>query len=77
MHRMMSASVEHLVARADGRAGSLEIGIRDRRSFARAGLDRQIGTERDELLHRLGRGRDARLAGRGLTDDGDFHPLAT
>jgi hypothetical protein len=57
----------------DGSPCRLECGVGDGRALAGAFFDGDFEAQIDELLHRIGRGRDAGFAGPALLGDGDFH----
>src|SRR6185437_12724802 len=59
-------ALEDVRTRSRLRAGRLELGIGDRRTLAGAGLDRHLGTKRDELPGGLRNGGATRLARRFL-----------
>ena len=67
---------ERRLARADGRAGGLVIGIGDGSGEPGPGLDRDLGAQRDELLHRLRSRRDPALGLGRLLQDRKLHRLS-
>ena len=58
----MSGALQHFSRGADVGAGRFEIGVGDRGRSPGPRFDRDVGAERDELLHRLRRRGDARFA---------------
>ena len=64
---------ENRLAIADAGACCLEIGVADGCRLAGAVLDRDLGTESDEFLHRFGNRGAAGLARRRFPEDRDLH----
>ena len=64
---------EDFRAIADGRAGRLELGVAHGGTVPGAALDRDIGTERNQLFHGFGNRRTACLARRGFLQYRELH----
>ena len=64
---------EHRRAIAQGRAGRFIVGIGNRRAFAGAAFDRDLGAQREIFADGFGNSRDARF-GAAFLEDRDLHP---
>jgi hypothetical protein len=69
--------LDHRSPRVEGCACRFKVRITDRRQRARPFFNCNGRAQRNEFLHRFGRGRDATFAVGGFLQDGNFHQVMT